>query len=92
MSGKTKMSKKCNQVCIVHFTHVKEKKICNVSDAAFTKIKQVLEMRMSQPSGSGHRMSDICKEIPDELETHHGFHRKCFKLFTNKLKNYYLKT
>ena len=86
MSGKTKKSKKCNQVCIVHFTHVKEKNICNVSDAAFTKIKQVLEMRMSQPSGSGHRMSDICKEIPDELETHHGFHRKCYQLFTNKLK------
>ena len=72
--------------CIIHFTSVKDKKITRATATSFDKIKIVEELRKKQPLGSALKKSQICNEIPEQYEENHGYHRKCYQMFTTNLK------
>ena len=55
------------------------------ADLRIEKICHVCKLRQSQPVGSSTRMDDICQQIPDTIETDHGYHRDCYQKFAKNL-------
>ena len=83
---------KDEDICIIHSTSVKEKKLVKATSVSFEKIKEVAKLRLNQPLSSPHRKADICEQIPVEQKEYHSFHRKCYQIFTNRSHNLQVKT
>ena len=81
------------QVCILHNNVIKDHgsvtALSSVKGAPQEKLDHLLKKRnerLAEPLESPHRMSDICKIIPETLDdidlSKVGYHRKCYQYFT----------
>lgn len=73
--------------CIVHYENSpKGEVLTQCSEVSFASIRKALSLRQSQTS-IGNRADEICASVPTELDvTLHGYHRWCYKRFTNTSK------
>ena len=55
------------------------------SAARFQSLRNIRNKRMASPSSSSHRMESACLHVPEELQDNHGYHRICYRRFTNHL-------
>ena len=78
------------QNCIIHWEESNCQSFTLIShtkdpQARFQQLREVSSLRLSQPTVSKHRMEDICRQLPEELNYDHGYHRDCYQKFTNHL-------
>ena len=76
-----------SKVCIVHYHDLKtDTEISNMTDVSFNKILTSASVRQGRSIAS-QRLDSICQTIPHEFDKlKHGYHRKCYQLFTNVKK------
>ena len=79
-----KKKKTLGPVCIIHYQQNKtDCTIRQLSESSFKKIKEAVEVRKIQ-GNERERLSDICCQALSEYIPHlHGYHRWCYKNFTN---------
>ena len=71
------------RVCIVHFSHTKDREVKRLTERAFRTIHTAKSTR-SASSNILHHLTDICKEIPEKYDAErHGIHSYCYQHFTN---------
>ena len=82
--GKKKSSSKDvgGRLCIIHFHSTVDENITPLTKDSFCKIKETAAKRLKL-SDDMQRLLEICNNIPNELDsTVHGYHRRCYQLFT----------
>ena len=72
--------------CIIHNRDTSPGPLTALTQKRLSKLKEIKNLRLSEPINSPHRMPYICFQIPDEVEPNHGYHRQCYKQFTSNLK------
>jgi len=98
-SKKSKRDSTPVPVCMVHVPGQKSDKYGEVKlfsskndgEDTLAKLQGIKRKRLAEPLTSPYRMTDICKQIPDELSPNHGYHRECYKRFTMNLTRLALK-
>ena len=84
-SGTTKEKEK---ICIIHFhdcSHESPFVYMNAgekSNERFQKLRKIAEDRQRQPASSVYRLTEICRQIPENYTEEHGYHRECYQRFT----------
>ena len=70
--------------CIIHYSSVSSKiEIKELTVPSWQKIQSILEQRVCK-SSSYSTFDEICDGLPSVPDyTRHGFHRDCYKRFTN---------
>lgn len=76
--------------CIIHASDVTVDEFTFISNTKdphqrFTRIREIKQLRQSQPLGSPNRKDDICNQIPEEYHEGLGYHRTCYARFTTNL-------
>ena len=82
--GKKKSSSKDvgGRLCFIHFHSTVDENITPLTKDSFCKIKETAAKRLKL-SDDIQRLLEICNNIPYELDsTAHGYHRRCYQLFT----------
>jgi len=81
----------CLPICIIHDSAVTNPGnitlIKNVTDPnrRFQELVSKRDRRYLTSLSSSQRKESACQLIPEQLEDHHGYHRDCYKRFTNHL-------
>ena len=78
-------SEECNKIFIIHFSSSNEKNFVNLSQAAdkekkIKNVKQIEFKRLKQPGESFYKLSNLCANIPTTLISHHEYHRNAISV------------
>ena len=79
------------QLCVIHWSESKLETFTHVSagkdsEGRLRKLKDVCNLRQSQPAGSSQRMDEACALLPDTVKDNHGYHRDCYQRFTANIQ------
>ena len=79
-----------NPICVIHMNDSDNCNftfISNTKDpgSRFQRIKEICELRLSQPTDSPHRMQCVCQQIPETFTSQHRYHRDCYQRFSSNL-------
>lgn len=70
--------------CIVHYDTVKRDDRCFIlTEKTLSSIRKAAKLREVQGFTDYERQQNICRSLPTGLSAHHGYHRKCYQIFTN---------
>ena len=86
----TRKAEQCSsvgsKVCIIHYNVKTDPDITDLTDVSFATILTSASVRQGRSLAS-QRLDSICQVIPREFDKlKHGYHRKCYQLFTNVKK------
>ena len=73
------------KTCLIHFEDSKDLHFTQLNEDRFQKIQSTAALRQRLPQGSSEAHSKICANIPDTFDTHHGYHKECYRKFTKHL-------
>ena len=76
---------KGNKFCIIHYPSVNSSDIRPLTNASHLKIQEIQKQKdQASTSSTTSKFHQICDNIPTTIDfTKHGFHRECYKRFTN---------
>ena len=92
---RSKSVEKSAPVCIIHVAKLKcgPVKLFNQNEpgdvSKYDRLHEIRHTRLAEAPDSPYRMEEVCNQLPDKLESHHGYHRECYQRFTmnlNRLK------
>ena len=70
------------RVCIIHFASTVEEAVTPLTNESFSKITKTAQKRLTFADAK-QKLSEISGNIPAEFDaTVHGYHRRCYQLFT----------
>ena len=69
---------------IVLYDTVKRDDVCFIlTEKTLSAIGKAAKLREAHGFTDYERQENICRSLPTGLSAHHGYHRKCYQIFTN---------
>ena len=86
-----KSVEKSARVCIIHVAGLKcgPIKLFSQNESGdvdkFGRLHDIRHRRLAEAPDSPYRMEEVCNQLPDKFESHHGYHRECYQRLTMNL-------